>query len=144
MNYTPAQPPTDPQLLAEFLRRELQRIGAAVRDNANAVCYRTMSANAGTLSAGVSANWKIAAGNVIRISSSSTVTLTGLVVLDPVQRELVLANVGTGVVVLNSQDSASSASYRFALPETWQLSTNAAAVLWYDPVSSRWRGVSRT
>ena len=94
---------------------------------------------------GVSANWKINAGNVVRISSSVTQTLTGLVIGGPQAcREIVLMNVGTGVVVLNSQDAASSASARFALPTTWQLSANASAVLWYDPISSRFRGVSRT
>ena len=144
MNYVPAQPPSDPQQLAEFLRRELQRIGTALRDDAAVVQYRTISVNAGTLSAGISANWKIAAGNVVRISSSLTVTLTGLAVLNPPYRELVLINVGTGVVVLNSQDAASSASYRFALAATWQLSAGAAAVLWYDAASSRWRGISKT
>ncbi len=144
MNYVPAQPPEDPQLLAEFLRRELQRIAASIKDDVAIVHYRTSQANAGTLSAGISANWKIAAGNVIRISSSVTVTLTGLAVLNPVNRELALVNVGTGVVVLNSQDAASSASFRFALDTTWQLSANAAAVLWYDGASSRWRGIART
>ena len=144
MNYVPAQPPSDPQLLAEFLRRELQRLSTVLHDDAAVVQYRTISVNAGTLSAGISANWKIAAGNVVRISSSLTVTLTGLAVLNPPYRELVLINVGTGVVVLNSQDAASSASYRFALAATWQLSAGAAAVLWFDPVSFRWRGISRT
>jgi hypothetical protein len=144
MNYVPAQPPTDPQLLAEFLRRELQRLSTVLYDAAAVVQYRTISVNAGTLSAGISANWKIAAGNVVRISSSVTVTLTGLVVLNPSNREMVLVNVGTGVVVLNSQDAASSASSRFALVTTWQLSAGAAAVLWYDAASSRWRGISKT
>ena len=144
MNYVPAQPPTDPQLLAEFLRRELQRISATLHDDASVVQYRTLAANAGTLSAGISANWKIVAGNVIRISSSATVTLTGLAVMSAPNREIVLLNVGTGVVVLNSQDAASSASYRFALDTTWQLSSGATAILWYDPVSFRWRGISRT
>lgn len=144
MSYIPAQPPTDPQLFAEYMRRELQRLSTALRDDSAVVQYRTISANAGTLSAGVSANWKIAAGNVVRISTSVTVTLTGLVVLNPTNREMVLINVGTGVVVLNSQDAASSASSRFALATTWQLSANAACVIWFDSISSRWRGVSRT
>ncbi len=38
--------------------------------------YFTAPANQGSLTAGVSANYKIAAGNVIRLSTSNTVTLT--------------------------------------------------------------------
>jgi len=139
MSYTPAPVPVDPQRLAEFLRRELGRIADNLK---NPVQYRTMPANA-SLSAGVSANWLVAPGNVVRISSSATATLTGLAVLNPANRELVLVNVGTGVVVLKSQGTESSASFRFALASDWQLSANAAAVLWYDSYSSRWRGISR-
>lgn len=141
---TPSGVNKTPQQLAEYLRSELQRISNATGDDIEVVQYRTRWANA-SLSAGVSANWKIAAGNVIRISASITQTLTGLVVGSPQGcREIVLMNVGTGVVVLNSEDAASSASARFALPATWNLSANASAVLWYDPISSRFRGVSRT
>jgi hypothetical protein len=133
-----------PRDLAEFLQRELVRLSNSLGDDVPKVQYRTDYSTA-SLSSGVSANWKIAAGNVIRISSSVTQTLTGLVLSSPVEcREIVLMNVGTGVVVLNSQDAASSASSRFALPTNWNLSANASAVLWYDPVSSRFRGVSRT
>lgn len=139
MKYVPGQTPKDPQLLAEFLRRELNRIS----DAQDVVVYRTNPVNA-SLSAGVSANWKVNAGNVVRISSSVTATLTGISVLNPADRELVLINVGTGVVVLNSQDAASSASYRFVLPTTWQLSAGASATLLYDAISSRWRGIART
>jgi uncharacterized protein YjeT (DUF2065 family) len=133
MRYTPSPVPHEAQRIAEFLRRELQRISGAFIEDTPVVQYRTRFADA-SLSAGVSANWKVAAGNVIRLSASTTLTLTGLV----------LMNVGTGVVVLLSENAASSASSRFALPTTWQLSANAAAVLWYDPVSFRFRGVSRT
>lgn len=144
MRYTPSPVPNETQRVAEFLRRELQRISGAFVEDAPVVQYRTRFADA-SLSAGVSANWKVAAGNVIRLSASTTLTLTGLLLADPVAcRELVLMNVGTGVVVLLSENAASSASSRFALPATWQLSANAAAVLWYDPVSFRFRGVSRT
>lgn len=133
-----------PKDLAEYIQRELTRLSNSLGDDVPRVQYRTNYANA-SLSAGVSANWKIAAGNVIRISASVTQTLTGLALSPPLAcREIVLMNVGTGVVVLNSQDAASSASSRFALPTNWNLSANAAAVLWYDPVSSRYRGVSRT
>lgn len=143
MNYVPSNPPTDPAKLAVYLYRELSRLSTIIRDDASKVFYRTLSANQGSLTAGVSANYKIAAGNVIRISSSATVTLGGLVI-DDYFREVVLINVGTGVVVLKSEDSGTSASYRFALPTDWNLSANASATLWRDPVSARLRGIAKT
>lgn len=143
MNYEPAPLPQDPKQLIEYLSRELRRISASVRDDSPVVQYRTAPANQGSLSAAVSANWKIAAGNVVRISSSVTVTLTGLAGIIP-NRELALINVGTGVVVLKSEASESSASNRFSLPTDWNLSANACAVLWKDPYSLRLRGLSRT
>jgi hypothetical protein len=143
MSYAPSPVPHDASKLAEYLRRELQRIASETRDDREVVQYRTRTATA-SLSAGVSANWKIAAGNVVRISTSITQTLTGLEVLQPYGREIALVNVGTGVLVLTSEDSASSASLRFALPATWALSANASCVLWYDSVSSRFRGLGKT
>ena len=143
MNYEPAPVPSDPKQLAEYLTRELRRFGALMRDESQVVLYRTMSANQGSLSAGVSANWKIAAGNVIRISASATVTLTGLAHTNP-NREIALINVGTASVVLKTEDAASSSAFRFALPLDWHLSANASAILWYDSHSFRWRGLSRT
>ncbi|MFY4731333.1 hypothetical protein [Nitrospira sp. BLG_2] len=139
MSYIPGHVPNDPQLLAEFLRRELRKVSDELQD---VVFYRS-SAVVGSLSAGVSANWKVT-GNVLLISTSNTVTITGLSVLNPGNREIVLANVGTGVLVVKSEDSASSASYRFALAATYQLSANATAVCWYDPYAFRWRGIGRT
>ena len=143
MNFVPGTPPREPERLAEYLSRELNRFAAVMKDDTPTVFYRTLHANQGSLTAGVSANYKIAAGNVIRISTSNTVTLGGLVI-DDYYREVVLINVGSGVLVLKSQDTASSASYRFALPTDWALSANAAAVLWRDPVSARFRGLART
>lgn len=142
MNYTPEPPPlTNP--ITEYLHRELQKIAAAHNDAQPTVLFLTSPANAGTLSAGISANWKVPAGNVIRISASATLTLTGLG-MKQANRVVSLINVGTASVVLPSENAASSASYRFALPSTWQLSANCAALLWYDSFSARWRGLART
>ncbi len=143
MNFVPGQPPREPERLAEYISRELLRLATSTKDDASKVFYRTLSVNQGSLTAGISANYKIAAGNVVRVSTSNTVTLGGLVI-DEYFREIVLINVGTGVLVLKSQDTASSASYRFALPTDWNLSANASAVLWRDPVSARLRGIGRT
>lgn len=146
MNYEPTPVPLggDPKAIIEHLARELRRISNSLRDDSDTVHYRTLPANQGSLTAGVSANYKIVAGNVVRISSSATVTLTGLAYKIP-NKEVALVNVGTGVVVLKHEGTESSASYRFALSESlWQLSANAAATIWYDAASARWRGIGRT
>lgn len=143
MNYEPAPVPSDPKQLTEYLTRELRRFGSLMRDESQVVHYRTIPANQGSLTAGVSANWKIAAGNIIRISASATVTLTGLAHTNP-NREIVLINVGTASVVLKNEGTESSSAFRFALPLDWHLSANASAVLWYDSFSFRWRGLCRT
>jgi subtilisin family serine protease len=129
--------------LTGYLTRELENIAQASRENAPSVLYRTMPANQGSLTAAVSANYKIASGNVLRISTSATVTLTGLAYKEPF-REVVLLNVGTGVLTLKSEDSASSASYRFRLSQTLNLSADAAVMIWYDPYSHRHRCIGRT
>lgn len=141
MNYDPAPPPLDPSQLPEYLSRELRRVGAALRDDSASVLYFTVPANQESLTAAVSANYKIAAGNVIRISTSNTVTLTGLATKTPNQARF-LMNVGTGVVVLKSEAAESSASYRFLLSQDRNLSANAAILLWYDPYSSRHRALT--
>ena len=143
MNYQPGPIPSEEKYLREFLGRELQKIANSLRDDAKTVFYRT-SLETSTASDAVSANYKLDRGaNITRISTSVTVTLTGIADKTAF-RERVLFNVGTGVLVLKSEGTESSASHRFALPATWQLSANAAATLIYDPVSSRHRGLSRT
>jgi hypothetical protein len=143
MNYEPAPLPSDPKQLIEYLSRELRRLSAVVRDDTAVVQYRTNPASQGSLTAAVSANFKIAQGNIIRISASSTVTLTGLAIKIP-NRELVLINVGTAAVTLKKEATESSASYRFALVNSFDLSQNASAQLWYDAYSARWRCIGRT
>jgi hypothetical protein len=143
MSYEPASLPTDPKNLVEYLSRELRRLAGTLKDDAQVVQYRTTPATAGTLSAGISANYKIPAGNVVRLSTSVTVTLTGLALKAP-NREVVLLNVGTGVLHLKNAATESSASYRFALVNSLDLSQNAACTLWYDGASARWRAIGRT
>lgn len=143
MNYEPLPPPMRVADVLPYLARELRKLAGIIRDDSPVVQYRTDPVKQESLTAAVSANYKIAAGNVVRISSSVTVTLTGLANIAD-NRELTLINIGTGVVVLKSQASESSASYRFALPADWQLSANASAMLWFDAASARWRGIGRT
>lgn len=142
MNYEPAQTPGDDKYVREFLARELRRLANIVRDDSPTVWYRTGPVVA-SLSAGISADWRVPAGNVILLSTSNTITLTGIAERTPL-RERVFINIGSGVVVFKSQASESSASNRFALPTNWQLSANASCLMWRDPFSARHRGLSRT
>jgi hypothetical protein len=143
VNYQPAPVPLDAKDLPRYLAQELPRLAAVVRDNAATVFYRTI-AETDSLSAADSANYKVAAAaNVIRISTSATITITGIADTTP-YRERTFVNVGTGVLVLKSQGAESSASHRFALPQDWQISANGAATIWFDPFSARHRGLNRT
>lgn len=145
MAYTPTPPPFGvDRNISEYLQREFRAVGDAVKDDAAVIHYRTIYAADASLSAGISANWKCANANVLRMSTSNTVTLTGIAFKQP-SREFVLINVGTGVVALKNAGTESSASFRFALPSSlYQLSANHAVVLWYDVISSRHRPISRT
>lgn len=144
--YTPNPAPFDVKEVPRFLDMELQRISRSLADNSSAVFYRTMPSTADSLSVsnGSSANWKVS-GNVLRVSTSTTQTFTGLQrgALDGM-REVVFLNIGTGVAVLKNQAAESSASNRFALVTDLSLSQNGAVVFWRDPYSFRWRGISRT
>ena len=145
MKYQPLPPPTSEKALAEYVYREFRRLAAAFADEAETVVYRTRPADAGTLSAGVSANWKVADGNIIRLSASVTLTLTGIKVAFPYNREMVLLNDGTAPIVLKHDGSESSASCRFSLPTSTNttIQANGGAVIWYDPKKLRWRHIVR-
>lgn len=143
-NFQPTPPPSDLKQLTEYVLRELRRVGDALRDNADQIHYRTIFAEDASLSAGISANWKCANANVIRMSTSNTVTVTGIAFKQPM-REFVFVNVGTGVAAFKNAGTESSASFRFAVPSSlYQISANHAVLFWYDPVSSRHRPLART
>jgi|SRR6185312_2724553 len=140
MNYEPAQVPLDDKGVREYLSRELRRLAAVVKDAAPAVWYLTQPVVA-TLSAGISANWKVPAGNVVLMSTSTTITLTGLADTTA-NRVRTFINIGTGVVVFKNAGTESSASCRFALPADYQASANASLTLWYDAFSARHRRIA--
>lgn len=146
MNYQPGPVPEVAGLPA-FLTSELRRISAALQDNAEAIFYRTLPVKIGSLSAGISANWRLTGGNVFLVSTSVTHTLTGLQRManfgDGMQ-ERVFINVGTGVLAFKSEGTESSASNRFTLASNWNISAGGAGVLWRDPIGARWRGIART
>ncbi len=144
MNYEPSPLPVSNEALREYLYREFRRISASLKDNAVTGFYRTSVDTETSLSAGDSANYKVGlTANITRISTSNTVTLTGIADTTP-YRERTFINVGTGVLVCKNEGTESSASYRFALPAHWNLSAGAVATFWYDPYSSRHRGLNRT
>src|ERR1043165_6344736 len=100
MNYKPAPFALNAADLPAYVDRELHKISAALSDQ---IFYRTLPANQGSLTAGGFANWKIADGNVIRVSTSNTITIGALVLSGNWMREVVLVNVGTGVLVLKHE-----------------------------------------
>lgn len=142
-NYIPPPTPLEQKDLPAYLWRELNRVGKNLADSAELIFYRTLPYTDDSLTAGASANYKIAQGNVIRISTSNTFTLTGLAVKQ-YNREIVILNVGTGVLSFKSQGAESSASHRFALGINYQISAGYAVTFWYDLASSRWRALSRS
>lgn len=147
-NYRPSTTLSRLEDVLEYLRRELTRVGDNLRDNADRVFYRTNPVQAASLSLsnGISANWRVA-GNVLLVSTSVTLTLTGFqrqsLEFDGM-REMVVFNVGHGVLALKSAGSESSASNQMLLGVNYQLSQNHACTLWRDPFASRWRGLSRS
>jgi hypothetical protein len=140
--YVPSPTPIDKDL-GSYIQRELTKIGQVLADNADSVFYRTLPATDDSFTAGVSANYKIAEANVIRISTSNTVTITGIASKLP-NRERIIINVGTGVLVVKPEGTESSASFRFALQTTYQLSQDASIVFWYDLKSARHRCIGRS
>lgn len=143
-NYRPTPAPFDLKQLPEYVLREFRRAGDALSDDADRIHYRTIFAEDASLSAAISANWKCANANVIRMSTSNTITVTGIAFKQRT-REFVFVNVGSGVVAFKNAGTESSASFRFALPSSlYQLSANHSVIFWYDPVSSRHRPLART
>jgi hypothetical protein len=134
MSYEPAPTPTDAKQVPEYLSRELRRISNLLKT----VVYQQTPVVA-SLSAGISANWKIPAG-IMLMSTSSTITLTGIADTRP----HTFVNTGTGVVFFKNEGTESSASYRFALTGNLNLSAGAALSTVYDVRSARHRGLSRT
>jgi hypothetical protein len=144
-NYVPTSAPLGLQGLSEYLQRELRRVGDSLRDNADQVHYQTIPSNfPESLSAAVVANWKHSNSNIVRISTSNTLTITGIADRTH-NRVRTYLNIGSGVLVIKSEAAESSASNRFLLVDAlWNLSANGAATVWYDPFASRHRGISRT
>lgn len=145
--YAPTMPPINPndlRSLAEWAHRELRAVGSAVSDSRDEIHYMTPYVADGSLSNGISANWKIANAAIVRCSTSNTITVTGFAYKIP-KRTFTVANVGTGVLAFKNEGTESSASYRIAAPSAlYQISAGHMVTFWYDPSSTRHRPVSRT
>jgi hypothetical protein len=143
-NYVPTPRPDDPKQLAEYTHRELRRVGDALRDKAEFIHYDTSFQGDASLSNGISANWKCANKNIIRCSTSATITIGGIAYKEACRIHTYM-NVGTGVLAFKNEDTSSSASFRLALPAAlYQISAGHCVSFWHDPVSSRKRVLSRS
>lgn len=81
---------------------------------------------------------------VYRISSTTGVELTGIVPND--MQLIALTNVGAYPVTLTHDDANSAAANRFYLPQALDMTLEQydSAVLWYDPVQTRWKVLADT
>jgi hypothetical protein len=82
--------------------------------------------------------------NVMRVSSTADINLTGLVA-QASGTLIYIFNVGTTnkKVKLKNDDAASLFGNRFYIRTDATIETNEAALLWYDIASSGWRLVSK-
>lgn len=83
----------------------------------------------------------LAGANVLRLSASQAVNVTGLAG-GASGRVLVVHNTGSFSIVLKSQSSSSTAANRFAFDADVTLAADQSVTLRYDATSSRWRSVS--
>lgn len=88
-------------------------------------------------------NWNIVGMddvNIVRVSSTSGVELTGIVSPNPVRGKILhFFNVGSNEILLKNSSANSIAANRFLLQKDIAVKSNEAIVLVYDPVDNRWR-----
>lgn len=79
--------------------------------------------------------------SVIRLSSDASRNITGIAKggSDPDCWTVMLTNVGSNPIVLKAQNTGSAAANRFDLTSDITLNADESAVIWYDPVVTRWR-----
>jgi hypothetical protein len=82
----------------------------------------------------------LAQANVLRLSSSLDVSMSGLT-SGLSGRIVFVHNIGTFNIRLQHENANSLAANRFAFPQNINLEPNMAIVLQYDGLSSRWRGI---
>lgn len=77
--------------------------------------------------------------NVIRVSSTGLVYLTGIVAPTSDGKILSLYNVGTASILLVTENAGSSAANRFTLRSTYTLRGGGSVALIYDATAARWK-----
>lgn len=78
---------------------------------------------------------------VLRINSTGNYTLSGIVPSDITKAwMLFVTNVGAGNISLKNNDIGSTAENRFLLGGNKTIQTDEGILLFYDPISNRWRG----
>lgn len=97
-----------------------------------------------TVTLGTSTNdWNpsgLATGNVIRLTASSAINLTGLTAPATDGKIIVIDNVGaTNNFIVTSQDASSSAANRFAFDRPITVRPGRSITVKYDVTSARWR-----
>jgi hypothetical protein len=81
-----------------------------------------------------------ATANVLRISSTSSINLTGIVAPSPASNRLfVVYNVGSPQIAFVDQSNLSLVGNRFIFGNNRTLQANEGLLLWYDTVSGGWR-----
>lgn len=81
---------------------------------------------------------------VVRISASAAVNLTGLAG-GAAGRWVILRNVGANAITLTNQDVTSAAANRFSLPgaASLVLGVQSSVELWYDTTTGNWASINR-
>ena len=78
---------------------------------------------------------------VLRLASDASRDITGLEARNNAIK--VIFNVGSFDIVLKDEDAGSTDANRFALDGDITLAPDTGAVLWYDPITERWRCAGR-
>jgi hypothetical protein len=85
----------------------------------------------------------IGIANVVRVSSSSNIQLTGIIAPSPVAGQILLMiNIGGSNITLVNSSASSTATNRFLMNGNKTLQGNESVQLCYDKISLRWRVIS--
>lgn len=78
---------------------------------------------------------------VLRLNVTGNRSITGLIPFNTASAWMVFcANVGTGNLSIKNNDAGSTAENRFLIGGNKTIQTDEGILLFYDPVSLRWRG----
>lgn len=92
-------------------------------------------------------NWnpaELSGNNILRVSSTTEVDITGIVQGTPTSRVIQIQNVGGDPIRFVDKSASSAAANRFLLGNDIYLYENNIIVLWYDTLSVGWRKAAHT